>query len=276
MDWLKKNGVITALLIFAVLIMVLGIGIIKLNTKFDPNPIVFNGPNEMGDYFSGTVGPLLSFSSSLLFLVALLYQRLELKYNREEIALNRDEMKASREVAINQILNSIVYKQIDYFNAEFDRIKKENGTITTDSFFKRIQYNILKNETIPPGIFDKSLNSIFEYQQLIYVGESTLELVKDSLYPYNFKPEFYELKKALLYKLFISNISIEAYENIRELYEILEYIKSEFPQYFTKENFDTGYEYKFFKLNDILNSSRNFLKINVKIRMPMSRETFNN
>lgn len=50
---------------------------------------------SMGDYFGGILSPFLSFSSSLLFLAALFYQRAELKETRD---MYKDEKTENRKV----------------------------------------------------------------------------------------------------------------------------------------------------------------------------------
>lgn len=119
---LKKDGLEIAVYIFAIgafCIMLFGMIIILHNTEINLKPLVFNSPSDMGDYFSGMVGPLLSFASGLLFLAALLYQKKDMNDNRVA-------QKDSKTIIEYEMIQNLISKQIELIRSA----EKDDKTLT--------------------------------------------------------------------------------------------------------------------------------------------------
>ena len=93
--------------------------------------------NELGDFWSGGVGPLLSFAALIILYVAFRGQQQELELQREELAATREELAGQRE---QLELQNQQTEQRNFENTFFQLIRLHNDIVNAIGYdVKRIE-----------------------------------------------------------------------------------------------------------------------------------------
>lgn len=90
------------LVIFAVLALIFYISAIYFNFFETNPPLTREEWGQLGDYFGGTLNPILGFASFLALLATIVYQVKELNLSRTELELTREELSRSATALASQ------------------------------------------------------------------------------------------------------------------------------------------------------------------------------
>lgn len=132
---MKNNFKSFYLVIFAVLALIFYISA-KYFNFFETNPPLTREEwGQLGDYFGGTLNPILGFASFLALLATIIYQVKELNLSRTELELTRQELSKSAAALTSQNkaieLQSFEQTFFSWLNTYKDLLLSTKGNIKT-------------------------------------------------------------------------------------------------------------------------------------------------
>ena len=132
---MKNNFRYFYLVIFAVLSLIFYISA-KYFNFFETNPPLTREEwGQLGDYFGGTLNPILGFASFLALLATIVYQVKELNLSRTELELTRQELSKSAAALTSQNkaikLQSFEQTFFSWLNTYKDLLLSTKGNIKT-------------------------------------------------------------------------------------------------------------------------------------------------
>lgn len=120
-----------------------------------------NDKGQVGDFFNGIVGPVLSFFTIILLYRSYTVQKSELE--KTTVALNKSiaETKTSHQLTLMSDLKNTVFRFIDRYESakdEFTISYQENITVSGKRALRSVIWELMSNEKIKTLLEDKNQN----------------------------------------------------------------------------------------------------------------------
>lgn len=164
---MKNNFKGFYLVSFAVLALIFYISA-KYFNFFETNPPLTREEwGQLGDYFGGTLNPILGFASFLALLATIVYQVKELNLSRTELELTRQELSKSAAALASQNkaieLQSFEQTFFSWLNTYRDLLNAVSGSLSPKAPITQgrthlydLWYKSLSPESISDGIFKRN------------------------------------------------------------------------------------------------------------------------